>query len=383
VWQGETVSYRELDERSGRIAAELSAKGIGTGSIIPIRQERGAEWFAYSLGILKAGAAYVPISPSIPAERLNFILRDCESNTAPPGAFCVYYTSGNTGVPKGVILSNNGVVSLCETHCALFGFSHAHGSRAAIQADVGFDSFLLSSLPTLCTGGTLYLMNDAERASLVGIHRFMMKNKIETTFLTTRFAVEYMRSFDNKYLKILLTGGEALHSYTPRSYEAYNIYGPIECTAYITAHKLRDGDTGDIPIGTPIGQNRISLIDGEICVSGPQVAFGYLGYPPFGEVYHTGDLAEWTDSGELLYRGRLDNMVKISGYRIEPGEVEVTLEKHPGLSAVCVAVKRERLTAYCVPSAAEDENVTPDALKAYLAERLPSYILNCRQNISM
>jgi len=375
IWRGEVITYEKLDQDTDRIAETLKAKGAGPGSVIPVQKERGPEWIAYSLGILKAGAAYASVSPSTPQERLDFIFNDCEANTAPHGAFCVYYTSGSTGAPKGVILSHRGVLALCEAHVRLCGFTHE--VRAAAQADMGFDSFLLSTIPVLYAGGSLYLMDDAERSSLVGIHRFLLKNKIDTIFLTTQFAAEYMKLFDNKRLKTLLTGGEALRSYTPRSYTVYNLYGPAECTVYVTAHKLNPGDGGDIPIGTPTGQNRVELIDGEIRVSGPQVAIGYLGYPPFGETYHTGDLAEYAENGELLYRGRIDNMVKISGYRVEPGEVEITLAKHPDLAAVCVAVNHTAnggasLTAYCVP---QSKDVTPSALKAFLAKKLPEYMI--------
>ena len=373
IWRGEAMSYSELDQYSDSVAKTLTAEGVGPGSVVPVMKERGAEWMAYSLGILKTGAAYASVSPNTPPERLDYILRECASNTAPPDAFCLYYTSGSTGRPKGVILSHNGVLALCKAHVDLCGFTH--GVRAAVQADVGFDSFLLSTLPFLYVGGTLYLMDETERSSLAGVHRFLLKNKIETLFLTTQFAVEYMRGFDNKYLKTLLTGGESIRSYTPRGYAAFNLYGPAECTVYVTAHRLRAGDGGNIPIGAPTGQNHVTLIDGEICVSGPQVALGYLGRPPFGEIYHTGDLAEYAENGELLYRGRIDNMVKISGYRIEPGEVEITLMKHPGITAACVAVKQnngEFLAAYCVP---RDKDVTPEVLKEYLEKKIPAYMM--------
>ena len=370
IWQGEAITYKELDQHTDNIAQTMISKGIGSGHVIPVHKERGMDWLAYSLGILKTGAAYVPVSPNTPPQRLGFIMRECKENTAPPDAFCIYYTSGSTGVPKGVILSHTGVLSMCEMHAELCGFTH--GIRAAVQADVGFDSFLLSTIPVLYAGGTLYLMDDTERSSLIGVHRFLMKNKIETTFLTTQFAVEYMRSFDNKYLKTLLTGGEAIRSYTPRSYDAYNLYGPAECTVYVTAHKMRDGDEGDIPIGKPTGKNNVTLIDGELCVSGSQLAIGYLGHPPFGEIYHTGDRAQWSDNGELIYRGRIDDMVKINGYRIEPGEIEIILTQHPDITAACVIVKNETLLAYCVPASSDISTI---AIKEYLTEHLPHYMI--------
>lgn len=393
VWQDDTMSYAELDKRSDAIAAELSLRGVSQGDIVPVTLPRGAEWIAHSIGVMKAGAAYAPVSPSLPPERLKYILGDLQCHKAPDGAIAVYYTSGSTGEPKGVILTHEGVTAFCKAHAELVGLSH--GVRGGVQADVGFDSFLLSTLPVLYSGGTIFLMSDAERLSLVGIHRYLMKHRIDTVFLTTQLAVEYMRAFDNRHLKTLLTGGEALRTYTPRDYTVYNLYGPTECTVYVTAHKLAENDSGDIPIGAPTGRNRVYLVDGELCVSGPQVAAGYLGRadetrfvpnpyyapdadePSYARMYKTGDLAEWTDHGELLYRGRIDNQVKISGYRIEPGEIEIALAKHPDVLAACVVVQRAQdgellLAAYCVP---RNHSVSPDALKVFLSQILPVYMI--------
>jgi non-ribosomal peptide synthetase component F len=383
VFKGETVTYSELEKRSFSCAEELRQAGFGAGSVVPVRLGRGAAWLAFTLGVARLGAAYVPLSPAIPKKRLKIILHDAETKLDPGlGAMAIYYTSGSTGEPKGVILTHSNIVAFCKAHLALA--EYAPGTRAAVQADVGFDSWVLITLPILLSGGTLYIMEDAERMSLMGIHRFIMKYKAEAAFFTTCLGIEYMRTFDNKYLKTLFVGGEALRSYTPRSYAVWNVYGPAECTVYVTAYRLQPGDGGDIPIGTPLGQNAIEIIDGEICISGPQVSPGYLNRPDEtakrfikgadGLVrYHTGDLGEWDDNGELRYRGRVDDQVKISGYRIEPGEVEIVMLRHGGIQAAKVFVKeRTKLAAWYVPS---EKQLAAADLRKHLSESLPEYMI--------
>lgn len=394
-WEGNIISYRELNNLSDEIAKTLIADGIKTGSIVPMQLKRGPLLIAYSLGIMKAGAIYVPISSDTPPSRLEYILNDIKKEPLTDDAIAIYYTSGSTGMPKGVVLSHSNILAFCKMHAELFAFSN--NTRSGIQADVGFDSFILLTFPTLYSGGTIYLMNEIERISLIGMHRFLMKNKIDMLFLTTQFAVEYMKGFDNKYLKTLLLGGEAIHTYVPRSYEVYNLYGPTECTVYVTAYKLKAGDAGDIPIGVPTGLNRIYLVNDEICISSPQVALSYLGRPdetaqkfvpnPYYDpntddscyclMYRTGDLAKWSDNGELLFRGRIDKMVKISGYRIELGEIEIALLKHSDISAACVIARQNNndeafLVAYLVPRTG---SIDIDAIKVFLLQSLPSYMI--------
>lgn len=389
------MTYGELDKRSDEIAAELSAAGVGAGDIVPVTLPRGPEWIAYAVGIMKSGAAYTPITPAMPPARREFILNDIKAYSGTGDEFAVYYTSGSTGEPKGVILSKSGAFAFCESHYGLCPFPP--GTRYGVQADFGFDSLFLSMFPALYSGGAMYIMNDAERMSLVGIHRFLMKNKIETTFLTSSLAAEYMRTFDNKHLKTLFSGGEAYRAHTPRDYDVYNLYGPLESAVYVTAHKVLPEENGDIPIGTPTGQNRIYLIDGELCVSGPHLAIGYLNRPddtalkfvanpyynpetdaPFyRRMYRTGDMAEWSPAGELIYKGRIDRQVKISGCRIEPDEIEIALMKHPSLAAAYIAVKYDSsgepfLAAYIVP---REPRPTHDDLRGFLKNSLTAVMI--------
>jgi non-ribosomal peptide synthetase component F len=428
VHGGDSISYAGLIQAARAFGEKLREGRSKTGRIIPVTVPAGIEWFAQVLGILSADFAAVPVSAAIPPERAEFILRDIE-NTAdlPEDAALIYYTSGSTGKPKGVVLTNANITAfslmhgetvnlrghinptkkscankneelfrqdkesdcskaLCLTneHDAVFGEKgQVFGARdcwrinnAAVCSDPSFDAFLLMAMPALLFGVTLHIPPDEVRTSLVALHKYLIKYKIEITFLTTQLAVSYMRAFDNKRLKTLLTGGEALRGFTLRSYDVWNLYGPCEATVYITAHKLTHDDAdnpADIPIGKATGTNRILLTDGEICIAGHQVSAGYLNRPDetaerfvpnpeynperddpaYRIMYKTGDLAEYDKNGELHFRGRADNQVKISGYRIEPGEVEAKIMTCSGIKAAKVSISKDSqggfvLNAVCV-----------------------------------
>jgi non-ribosomal peptide synthetase component F len=374
----ESITYGEL------ITAAESCKNSIGGSrrIVPVTAPAGIDWFTRVFGIMAAGLAAVPISGAVPPERADFILRDTgDSAGLPDDAVLIYYTSGSTGSPKGVILTHGNIISFSKTHAKLF-FDETI-KNAAVVADPSFDAFLLSSFPALMQGLTLYIAPEEVRTSLVSLHKYLIKNRIDITFLTTQLALSYMRAFDNKYLKTLLTGGEALRGYVPRGYKVYNLYGPCEATVYVTAHCLTEADAAnpsDIPIGKPTGENRIMIIDGEISISGEQLSAGYLNRPEetaarftanpdyradtddlsYRFIYKTGDRAELRADGELLYRGRTDSQIKISGYRIEIGEIEAKIMSCEGISGVKVNAliddNGERyLNAVCVGNSDEQK----------------------------
>jgi non-ribosomal peptide synthetase component F len=367
----QTMTYAGLASAANDYARTLAAANAP--GIVPVTTPAGIDWFVEVLGILAAGRAAVPISAAIPAERADFMLRDiAQPDEVSSDAALIYYTSGSTGTPKGVVLTHTGIVAFSKAHEALF----AQEKRAAVTANPSFDAFLLSSFPQLLYGATLFIVPENVRASLVSLHKFLLKNRIEILFLSTPLALSYMRTFDNKILKTLLTGGEALRGYVPRSYRIVNLYGPCEATVYVAAHTLCGTDAqnpADIPIGRQTGANRVMLIDGEIHIAGPQLAAGYLNRPeettrcfvpnPFYDpqvddatyrlMYKTGDMAEMDAAGELRFRGRRDNQVKISGYRIEPSEIEAKIIACGGITDVKVVVTADKdgaamLHAVCV-----------------------------------
>jgi non-ribosomal peptide synthetase component F len=406
--------------------------------IIPVTEPAGIEWFIQVLGIMAAGFAAVPISSVIPTERKEFILSDIgKTDTLDKDAALIYYTSGSTGTPKGVVLTHTGILAFSIMHGELFFRDNLHQENclpqeatllqevslpqeatlsqeisllkkenspqelhiqnAAVIADPSFDAFLLSTFPQLLYGITLYIAPDEVRASLVNLHKFLLKNKIDITFLSTQLALSYMRTFDNRTLKILLTGGEALRGYVPRSYRMYNLYGPCEGTVYVAMHQLTAIDTDnptDIPIGKETGRNHILLIDDEIYITGSQLAAGYLNRPEetaerfipnpyykpdiedpsYARMYKTGDRASYDENGELRFRGRTDKQVKISGYRIETDEIEAKIMSCVGIVGTKVSAVTDRngetiLQAICV---GDTDEIT---LRRELQNKLPKAMI--------
>ncbi len=438
------MTYRQLADYSGRLAGMLARAGVGPGACVALLPERGFDPVAMMLGVARAGAAFTFPGSAIPPERLRFILHDlsaavvlCHSRLAetvpagfkvipvdkvdwrkeqtitvpspigPDDPFAICYTSGTTGVPRGVVLNHGNLLEFCRMDAVVESLDRT--TRSLAQADLSFDAFMWNTLPTLLAGGRVFMVSADCRRSLHETHEFMLRHRVTHVFFTTRLAEEYIREYANPHLRYFAMGGEKMRPVALPTYPLYNHYGPTECTIYVTAHRV-DGTEGEIPIGPPLGRNRIVVMDkagnacrdgdeGEICVSGPQVSPGYHNQPErtaekfianpvfdaqtdpacYARMYRTGDFGVCSANGEILYRGRMDRQVKIRGYRIEPEEVEIALLRHPVVDQAVVTTweggdGRPTLVAYFVPRGAPAANVL-DVLRDHMERLVPPYMM--------
>ncbi|MER6666691.1 amino acid adenylation domain-containing protein [Amycolatopsis japonica] len=432
-----TLSYAELDRESDELAGYLASRGVRRGDRVGVVMDRGADLLVALLAVWKAGAAQVPVNVDYPAERIERMLADsgaalaicvaaslgavpqgvepvvvgATEHTAPPvivGAHdtaYVMYTSGSTGVPKGVAVPHGSAAALAGDP----GWSQGPGDRVLLHASHAFDASLVEIWVPLVSGAAVVVAEpgavDAQRV------REAIERGVTTIHLTAGtfrvVAEEAPESFIG--LREILTGGDAVPlASVERMRRACpdvrfrQLYGPTEITLCATWLILEPGaGTGDVlPIGGPLAGRRAYVLDaflqpvapnvtGELYLAGAGLAHGYLGAPdatarrfvanPFaaGErMYRTGDLARWTEDGELLFGGRADSQVKIRGYRVEPGEIEAALTALPDVAQAVVVAREERpgekrLIAYVT---AESE-LDAETVRARLAERLPEFMV--------
>ncbi|WNM31439.1 amino acid adenylation domain-containing protein [Streptomyces sp. Li-HN-5-11] len=405
VADGVEVSYAELDARANRLAHHLAGRGAGPESVVALALERGVDLVVAVLAVLKSGAAYLPVDPQYPAERIAFMLDDAapalvlasaataeavagpgtpvllvdsadvraepagpapaERPAALPGQLAyVIYTSGSTGRPKGVGVPSG---AFANTVAALSRFGAGPGSRVAQFASVSFDNFCLEWSLALTYGATLVVVPQGRRlgAELAG---FFAEARV--THATLPPAVLAGLQEDSIGAEVVLeVGGEAcppelVERWAPGR-RLFNTYGPTETTVDALSWQARPG-AAEVPIGAPIANTRAYVLDGglspvpvgvpgELYLAGAGLARGYLGRAgltaerfvasPYGEagerLYRTGDLVRWNAEGEMEYLGRADEQVKIRGFRIELGEVRAAVAAHPQVLQAAVVVRRE------------------------------------------
>ncbi|HEV1993705.1 MAG TPA: amino acid adenylation domain-containing protein [Candidatus Acidoferrum sp.] len=343
------------------------------------------------------------------AEKLSHLPSSVPENSATPDNLAyVIYTSGSTGTPKGVEVSQRNLLNLIAWHQQAFAVTSA--DRATQLAGVGFDAAVWELWPYLTAGASVHLVPDCARTAPDQLRDWLVKNNITISFVPTVLA-EFLLALEwprETSLRVLLTGADTLHRYpSPRlPFQLVNNYGPTECTVVTTSGPVPATDDGGglPPIGRPIANMRCYLLDenlrqvadgqpGELYVGGVGVARGYRNRPdltaerfipdPFdpakgGHLYRTGDLVRWLADGQLAFLGRTDEQIKIAGYRIEPDEIVLTLEKHPDIQASCVIAREDapdskKLVAYLVAKPAAQ--LTESKLRGFLQQKLPPYMV--------
>jgi amino acid adenylation domain-containing protein/non-ribosomal peptide synthase protein (TIGR01720 family) len=416
------LSYAELDARAQRLARVLAGRAVGPGQVVAVVLPRSVDRIVAILAVALTGAAFLPVDPGLPRERIDLMLDDARPTYVldditvdgtpgeipetyhPDQAAYVIYTSGSTGTPKGVVVENRGLAALARTQIERFGLDTR--SRVLQFSAPGFDASVMELLMAFASGGTLVV--PAERGPLVGepLLRTLTDESI-THALIPPVALATLPAGDLPELRTLVVGaeacpGELVARWSPGRRMA-NAYGPTESTVCATISVPLSGDQAP-PIGRPVTGTRAQVLDawlrpvppgvvGELYLAGAGVARGYLGQPgltagrfvadPFGgageRMYRTGDLARWSADGELEYAGRADDQVKIRGFRIEPGEIEAALGRHPLVGHAAVVVREDepgerRLVAYVVP---EDRASAPDpaTVRQHAEESLPDYMV--------
>ena len=424
VFGAERVSYSELNARANRLARHLRRRGVGPEVVVGLSAERSPALIAGMLAVQKAGGAYLPLDPASPRERLAFLLEDAaapvlltqeeltragdgecgndlEPLARPDGAAYVIYTSGSTGVPKGVVVPHAGLANMIEAEGRLF--APGPGSRVLQLASAGFDASVLEVTLALAFGAELHLAPREELLPGPGLARLLTERGITHALLPPPVLAP-LPPVEPPVLATLLVGGEACPPDLPRRWGAgrrlFNAYGPTEGTVFCAVAGPADL-TERVTIGRPVHNAEVYVLDrelrpapagvpGELCLGGAGLARGYLRRPdltaerfvphPFAaehgaRLYRTGDLVRWLADGALEFLGRIDRQVKVRGVRIEPGEIEAVLGRHPEVGQATVALREgpggPRLVAWVVPRHPADREALPAALRVFLRERLP------------
>jgi amino acid adenylation domain-containing protein len=446
----EQITYAELNARANRLAHRLLELGVQRESLVGLCLKRSARFVEAVLATLKAAAAYVPLDPEYPRERLTFMLGDIAAQViitdgecapalpesgattilldrdadplaqlsaenprvaaAPSDLIYVMYTSGSTGRPKGVMIEHRGVIRL--TRNPRFTTFDAR-DRFLMMAPVSFDASTLELWAPLLNGGSIAVMPPVTQ-SLAAIGDAIQRYQVTSLWLPAGLfnvfidqAAEALRP-----LRKLITGGDAAslaHFRKARELLAecslINGYGPTETTTFAVCLAVRAEHLHgvSVPIGRPIAKTRVFILDakqwpvadgevGELCIAGHGVARGYLNQPelttekfvtiamPEGRtrIYHTGDRARRLADGTIEFLGRLDEQVKVSGYRVEPAEIAAALREHRAVrDAVVIAEEdgqtRKRLVAYVVPRWLPAPSA--NELREFVASKLPQFMV--------
>lgn len=423
IGDGGSMTYRELDMMVNSIMSKFCANEYKAVGIV---MSHSAEMIAAMLAVLKSGAAYVPAEPTLPRQRIDYMMRTAgvgfvitddycrdlpvapplSDRSTPGGAAYILYTSGTSGRPKGVVVENHSVVNYAEAFEREF---HVAPGDVMLQYSIcSFDIFVEEVFTTLLNGAALAIPSESvHEGSLDGIIDFCERHGV-----TVISGFPYLLADMNRSrvypsgLRLLISGGDVIRAayitwLKDQGFVIYNTYGPSEttvCTTYSRVDNVTPLDDGTYPIGKAVKGVGVMILDdnlnevadgqtGEICISGEGVARGYLGNPPEQRnfvtladrrrMYRSGDLGYRLPDGNIAFLRRKDRQVMILGRRVEPEEVENVLNESPCVERGVVRAFTDEhglayLTAYFVPS---HKNCQISRIKTFLRSRLADFMV--------
>ena len=434
----ESITYEELNARANILSYKLRVLGVGPNDYVAIITEKSIDMIVGMCGIVKAGAAYVPLDPSYPLDRIEYILDDCRPKAMlvgngkltvnvnvpvveirdgnvftidfgnlevvnnPSDLVYLIYTSGTTGKPKGVMVEHKNVVSLVKN----VNYVDFNDVKMIQGGSLSFDAATFEIWGALLNGGKLVLVENDVLINYKELEQSIYDHEINTMWLTSSVFNQMVQVEPNVFnnLNALLIGGEALSDKHVRIFKEQNKrtrlingYGPTENTTFSTTYEIPN-DFENLPIGRPFSNRKAYILmddklkgigmPGELCVAGDGVARGYLNHPELtsekfidnsygeGKLYRTGDLARWLPDGNIEYLGRIDDQVKIRGYRIELGEIESVLKEIEDVEdgAVIARVDGNGEKAIYAYFTAQTE-LSVDSVQNRLRKELPDYMI--------
>ncbi|MEU4325466.1 amino acid adenylation domain-containing protein [Nonomuraea dietziae] len=435
-YDGVWLTYRQLAARARAVSDLLVAAGTVQGDVVGVCMDRGPDLLPALLGVLGAGAAYLPLEPSLPADRLAYMIEEAgartvlaDSGTAallpdgvalrvdgpaagpagplpevhPDALAYVIFTSGSTGRPKGVGVSHRAIVNRLRWMQQTFPLTHA--DRVVQKTPIGFDVSVWELFWPLMVGAGLVVARPDGHKDSAYLASLITSQRITTLhFVPSMLAVFLEEPLLPETMRRVICSGEALGADLAGRFlerlpqtELHNLYGPTEAAVDVSWHACAPGEPS-VPIGGPITNTRMEVLDargervpigtpGELCLGGVQLARGYVNRPaltaerfvpdPYGppgsRLYRTGDVARWLPGGEVEYLGRSDFQVKIRGQRVELGEIEAVLAAQPEVRAAVVTLRQERLVGYVVLD--PDSEIDGAALAVRLRGRLPEHMV--------
>ncbi|WP_302216612.1 non-ribosomal peptide synthase/polyketide synthase [Streptomyces sp. JUS-F4] len=422
----DSLSYGELNARANRLAHYLIERGVGPERIVGVSLPRSVGMVVAVLAVLKAGGGYLPLDPSYPADRLEFMLADArpllvldgdvldqdrsaypdtapEPRPEPAHTAYVIYTSGSTGRPKGTVIEHGSLA-----HYLQWSTQHYPGAATAtlVPSPISFDLTVTGLYTTLALGGRVYLADLEDLPPTADVPVALLKVTPSHLPMLAELPAGWSPT------ETLILGGEALTGEALETWRhrnpgatVINVYGATELTVNSTEYRLEPGTRprpGVLPVGRPFWNTRMYVLDaqlrpvppgvaGELYVSGAGLARGYWGrsgltaerfvacpFEPGTRMYRTGDVLRWNAEGELEFAGRADQQIKVRGFRIEPGEVEAVLTGHPAVAQAVVVAREDtpgdtRLVAYVAMTG--DDVVGGEELRAHVAGLLPGYMV--------